>query len=111
MAIQPLDRLRALSLSKGWIACMFNPMLELARGKAEGGFREWALQLVGGSRLRRSCTPGLEGLGCKDRDVMPTGRRHGAGPGRPIGLLRLDLLTKPWAPGPDLVKLEPLTEP
>ena len=51
------------------------------------------------------------GLARSDRDAATTGRCGGAGTGRPIGLPRLDLATKPWAPVPDLVKLEPLTEP
>ena len=37
--------------------------------------------------------------------------RGGAGTGRPICASRLDLATEPWAPVPDLVKLEPLNEP
>ena len=55
--------------------------------------------------------PGRSGLARSDRDAVPTGRRRGAGTGRPIGLPTRDLATKPWAPVPDLVKLEPLTEP
>ena len=51
------------------------------------------------------------GLARSDRDAATTGRCGGAGTGRPHGLPRLDLATKPWAPVPDLVKLEPLTEP
>ncbi len=90
---------------------MFNPMLNPDEGRAKGGFREWAIKLVGGSRLWRTCTSGSEGLGCNDRDATPTGRWGGAGTGRPISAPRLDLHTEPWAPVPDLVKLEPLTEP
>ena len=54
---------------------------------------------------------GRGGLARSDRDAVTTGRCGGAGTGRPHGLQRLDLATKPWAPVPDLVKLEPLTEP
>ena len=54
---------------------------------------------------------GRSGLARSDRDAATTGRCGGAGTGRPHGLQRLDLATKPWAPVPDLVKLEPLTEP
>ena len=68
-------------------------------------------KLVGGSRVWRDCQPGPRGLGCANRDVVPTGRRGDAGTGRPFGSPRLDLVAKPWAPVPDLVKLEPLTEP
>jgi transposase len=54
---------------------------------------------------------GPGGLARSDRDAATTGRCDGAGTGRPHGLWRFDLATKPWAPVPDLVKLEPLTEP
>ena len=54
---------------------------------------------------------GRSGLARSDRDAATTGRCGGAGTGRPHGLQRLDLATKPWAPVPDLMKLEPLTEP
>jgi hypothetical protein len=92
-------------------ACMFNPMVKPNEDKANGGFREWAEELVGGSRRWRDCMPGPRGLGCNHRDVAPTGRRGDAGTGRPISAPRLDLRTEPWAPVPDLVKLEPLNEP
>ena len=92
-------------------SCMFNPMIEQAEGRAKGGFREWAIRLVGGSRLGRDCLPGPRGLGRNHWDAATTGRRCGAGTGRPIWVMRLDFATKPWAPVPDLVKLEPLTEP
>jgi hypothetical protein len=90
---------------------MFNSMVKPNEGKANGGFREWAEELVGGSRRWRDCTPRPQGLGCNDRDIAPTGRRGDAGTGRPISDPRLDLRTEPWAPVPDLVKLEPLNEP
>lgn len=90
---------------------MFNPVVETEEGKANGGFREWAEELVGGSRRWRDCNPDLGRLGCKDRDVAATGRRGDAGTGRPIRDPRLDLRTEPRAPVPDLVKLEPLSEP
>ena len=90
---------------------MFNPMVKPDEDKANGGFREWAEELVGGSRRWRDCTPSLRGLGWQDRDVAPTGRRSDAGTGRPIRAPRRDLHTEPWAPVPDLVKLAPLTEP
>jgi hypothetical protein len=90
---------------------MFNPVVTTDEGKASGGFREWAEELVGGSRHWRDCQPGLRRLGCNDRDVAPTGRRGDAGTGRPIRNWRLDLAPEPRAPVPDLVKLEPLKEP
>ena len=90
---------------------MFDAMVEAKKDGAKGGFREWAEELVGGSRLWRDCRPGPQGLGWQDRDAAPTGRRCGAGIGRPIRAQRLDLDTELWAPIPDLVKLEPLIEP
>jgi hypothetical protein len=90
---------------------MFNPDVKPDEGRAKGGFREWAEELVGGSRLWRDCTSRSQGLDCNDQDVVPTGRRCDAGTGRPISDPRLDLHRKQWAPVPDLVKLEPLTEP
>jgi hypothetical protein len=86
-------------------------MVEVSEGKAEGGFREWAEVLVAGSRLRRGCRTEPKGLGWAIRDAAATGRRRGAGTGRPIRARRLDLVTEQWAPVPDLAKLEPLTEP
>jgi len=93
------------------VPCMFNPDVKADEGRAKGGFREWAEELVAGSRLWWDRMPGPRGLGCNDRDVVPTGRRCDAGTGRPICATRLDLHTEQWAPAPDLVKLEPLNEP
>ena len=90
---------------------MFNADVKTDENGAKGGFREWAEELVGGSRLWRDCRLGPRGLGCADRNVGPTGRRGDAGTGRPISELRLDLDRKQWAPVPDLVELEPLKEP
>ena len=81
------------------------------KGRAKGGFREWAIKLVGGSRLWREHSLAVEVV------VVPTGmsRRPASwrdtGGEKPICAMRLDLHTEPWAPPPDLVKLEPLTEP
>ena len=47
----------------------------------------------------------------RDDDRWCRGDWGDAGTGRPISAPRLDLRTEPWAPVPDLVKLEPLNEP
>src|SRR5687767_8948790 len=81
-------------------ACMFDPMLKPDEDEANGGFREWAEELVGGSRRWRDCRPKPRRLSLHDRDVVPTGRRYDAGTGKPICVLRHDLVTEPWAPVP-----------
>ena len=90
---------------------MFTPMLELDEGRATAGFREWApssSEEAGGGGL--AVRP-RKGWAARYRAAVATGRRCGTGIGRPICVPRLDLLAKPWAPVPDLVQLEPLTEP
>ena len=90
---------------------MFKTVENLAKGGAEGRFREWALSSseeapFGGKRTerRKACL-------CLFRDVAAAGRRGDAEAGRLISELRLDLVTEQNAPVSDLVKLEPLNEP
>ena len=79
-------------------------------GRAKGGFREWAIKLVGGSRRWREHCLTVEVV------VVPTGMSRwpaswrDTGGEKPICEPRLDLHPEQWAPPPDLVKLEPLTE-
>ncbi len=89
---------------------MFNAMTS-DKGSAAGGFRDWALRLVGGSRLRRGCSGAPERLLCTHQDVGAAGRRPDDKTGRPICAQRLDLEQEHWAPVLCLVKLEPLNEP
>ena len=89
---------------------MFNAMTS-DKGSAAGGFREWAIKLVGGRCLRRGCHGASEGPLCTHQDVGAAGRRADDKTGRPIRYQRLDLEQERWAPVLCLVKLEPLKEP
>jgi hypothetical protein len=82
------------------------------KGSVAGGFREWALKLVGGSRPATRACPGRRNVfRCAHQDVGVAGRHLDDKTGRPICDQRLDLGQKHWAPVLCLVKLEPLNEP
>ena len=85
------------------LPCMFNAMTS-DKGSAAGGFREWAIQLVGGSCLRRDCHGVPEGTSCIHQDVGAAGRRADDKTGRPICYQRLDLEQEQRAPVLCLVK-------
>lgn len=91
--------------------CMFSPVIQSRDKRAEGDLREWAIELVGGGRLRLE--PGFVAEVEAGTAGKPSGPAspEGADGVRSIRVPRLDLVTEQKIPPSVLVKLEPLNEP